>query len=248
MASKPRGVIFAGGTGTRLRPLTYITNKHLLPVFDRPMIMYPIESLRNLGIKDICIVTGENHVAAFKEYFSDGSKFGVSITYRTQSAPSGIADALLKSEDFFKGKKAIGICGDMLCGKVEVPPDAFTDNFAYIFIYERSQSWGAVPEFDAKGNILSIEEKPKVPKSNYLVSGLYIYPNDVFDTIKTLKPSQRGELEITDVNNRYIKQKRLKALKMYTYIADAGTFETLLKSSILRARELGYNVNYDDKK
>lgn len=247
MVSKPRGVIFAGGTGTRLQPLTYITNKHLLPVFDRPMIMYPIDTLKNLGIKDICIVTGENHIADFKKYFGDGSKFGVAIAYRTQPAPTGIADALLKSEDFFDGKKAVGICGDMLCGSVDVPPDAFVDDFAYIFIYERSQSWGAVPEFDKRGNIIGIEEKPKLPKSKYLVSGLYIYPNDVFDYIKKLKPSQRGEFEITDVNNWYIKQKRLKALKMDTYIADAGTFETLLKSSIFRAKELGYNVDYDQK-
>jgi len=178
------------------------------------------------------------------KFFSDGSEFGVSITYKAQKGPDGIADALLKAEDFFKNQKAVAICGDTFFDKITVPPNAFNDDFAYIFIQERKQPWGSVPEFDKEGNVINIEETPKSPKSNYVVEGLFIYPNDVFDHIRTQKPSKRGELEITDVNNWYLKQKRLKAVKIDSYVLDMGTFDTLLKATILRAKKLGHNVNY----
>ncbi len=242
-----KGVIFGGGTGSRLRPLTLITNKHLLPIFDKPMITYPLETLKSIGITDICIVTGENHVAEFERFLANGKDYGVSISYRTQEGPRGIPDALLKSEDFFDGDKAVGMCGDMICGNVNVPRGAFDNDLAYVYLIDRVQSWGAVPEFGSNGNIVDIVEKPKVPKSDFLVTGLYIYPNDVFDHIRRLKPSQRGELEITDLNKLYLKEGRLKAIKMDSYIADAGTFETLLKASIVRARELGYKASYNGK-
>jgi glucose-1-phosphate thymidylyltransferase len=231
-----KGVILAGGLGTRLRPLTEVTNKHLLPVFDQPMIIHPLNILKQIGITDICIVTGGEHMADFMRFLGSGSIFGVRLTYKIQDAPLGIAHALLQAEDFFDKEKVVAILGDNIFEKVEVPKEAFEDEYAYIFLKKLShpERFG-VAVFDDKGNIVEIEEKPKIPKSNFAVTGLYIYPNDVFDFIKTLKPSQRGELEITDVNNWYLKQGRLKAIKLEGYWSDAGTFSSWLKANILRA-------------
>mgnify|MGYP001626378991 CR=1 FL=1 len=232
-----KGIILAGGSGTRLRPLTEVTNKHLLPVFDQPMIVHPLNTLKQLGIKDICIVTGGEHMADFMRFLGSGEKFGVKLTYKIQDGPLGIAHALLQGEDFFKNeKKVIVILGDNIFEKVDVPKEAFEDDFAYIFLKEVSkpERFG-VAVFDKNGNVIEIEEKPKIPKSNFAVTGLYIYPSDVFDFIKTLKPSARGELEITDVNNWYLKQGRLKAIKLEGYWSDAGTFPSWLKANILRA-------------
>lgn len=255
MPSNPRGLICAGGTGTRLRPLTKVMNKHLLPILDKPMVLFPLETLEDLGIKEICLVTGEKDLESFKKLLGDGSEFDSSITYRTQEGPNGIADALLKAEDYLKGHKTVMILGDHLYGEIKMPKKALEDDYAYVFIQkfnrgesEDGQSWGAVPEFDKSGNIIGIEEKPKNPKSDHIVTGLYIYPDDVFDHIKMQKPSKRGELEITDVNNWYISQKRLKSIKIENFILDAGTFETLFKATIYRAKELGYDVDYKPKR
>jgi glucose-1-phosphate thymidylyltransferase len=231
-----KGAILAGGTGTRLKPLTEVTNKHLLPIFDQPMIVHPLNTLKQMGIDDICIVTGGEYMADFMRFLGSGARFEVRLTYKIQDGPLGIAHALLQTEDFFEKEKVVAILGDNIFEKIEVPKEAFEDDFAYIFLKEvkNPQRFG-VAVFDENGNIIEIEEKPKLPKSNFVVTGLYIYPNDVFDFIKTLKPSARGELEITDVNNWYLKQGRLKAIKLKGYWSDAGSFTSWLKANLLRA-------------
>lgn len=229
-----RGVILAGGTGSRLYPCTLVTNKHLLPVFDKPMIFHPLEILKSLGIDDILIVTGGESIGDFMKLLGSGENFGVRLTYRIQDKPLGIAHALLSAEDFAKGDKIVVILGDNVFEKVEVDKSLITtgDN-AIVFLkdVEDPQRFG-VATFDKDGNVIEIEEKPKVPKTNYAVTGLYVYPPDVFDFIKILKPSARGELEITDVNNFYIKNKRLKAIKLDRFWSDAGTFPSLMRASV----------------
>ena len=231
-----RGVILAGGQGTRLRPLTLVTNKHLLPVYDKPMIVHPLETLKSLGIKDILIVTGGEYMADFMRFLGSGEKFGVRLTYKIQDKPLGIAHALLQAEDFLRGeKKVVAILGDNIFEKIEIDDDLLNDeDNAIIFLkeVEHPERFGTAV-FDSNGKLIAIEEKPKVPKSKYAVTGLYIYPSDVFDFIKTLKPSARGELEITDVNNWYLKQGRLKYVIVKGFWTDAGTFPTLLRANIL---------------
>ena len=230
-----KGVILAGGEGTRLRPLTLVTNKHLLPVYDKPMIIHPLDTLKQLGIKDICIVTGGEYMADFMRFLGSGSNFDVRLTYKIQDKPLGIAHALLQAEDFSKGEKKIAvILGDNIFEKVELNNFDENDNCATIFLkeIEHPERFG-VAVFDSDGRLKEIEEKPKVPKSKYAVTGLYIYPTDVFDFIKTLKPSARGELEITDVNNWYLKQGRLKYEIVKGFWSDAGTFPSLLRANLL---------------
>lgn len=200
------------------------------------MILYPLEILKSLGIKDICIVTGGEYMADFMRFLGSGANFGVRLTYKIQDGPLGIAHALLQAEDFAKGEKKIAvILGDNIFEKVEIGNEfSEDDNNAIIFLkeLEHPERFG-VAVFDSNGKLIEIEEKPKVPKSKYAVTGLYIYPTDVFDFIKTLKPSQRGELEITDVNNWYLKQGRLKYVIVKGFWTDAGTFPTLLKANLL---------------
>ncbi len=231
-----KGIILAGGEGTRLRPLTLVTNKHLLPVYDKPMIIHPLETLKSLGIKDICIVTGGEYMADFMRFLGSGKNFGVNFTYKIQDGPLGIAHALLQAEDFAKGEKKIAvILGDNIFEKIELENDFDeNDNNAIIFLkeVEHPERFG-VAVFDSNGKLIEIEEKPKVPKSKFAVTGFYIYPTDVFDFIKTLKPSARGELEITDVNNWYLKQGRLKYIVVKGFWSDAGTFPTLLRANLL---------------
>lgn len=231
-----KGVILAGGLGTRLRPLTEVTNKHLLPVFDQPMIVHPLNTLKEIGIKKICIVTGGEYIADFMRFLGSGEKFGVELTYKIQDKPLGIAHALLQTEDFFRNEKVVAILGDNIFEKVEIPKEAFEDDNAYIFLKKVSkpERFG-VPVFGETGVLLAIEEKPQIPKSNYAVTGFYIYPNDVFDFIKTLNPSARGELEITDVNNWYLKRGKLKWIEVKGFWTDAGNFSSWLKANILRA-------------
>ncbi|MBI4015727.1 MAG: NTP transferase domain-containing protein [Candidatus Aenigmarchaeota archaeon] len=244
-----KGVILAGGEGTRLRPLTLVTNKHLLPVFDRPMIIHPLETLKSIGANDICIITGGEYMADFMRFLGSGSDLGVNLTYKIQDGALGIAHALLQTENFSNNGKIITILGDNIFEWVSIPPEAFTDDNAYIFLKEmkKPQRFG-VPVFDSSGNILKIEEKPAQPKSNFAVTGLYIYPADVFDFIKTLKPSGRGELEITDVNNWYLKQGRLKAIKVDGFWSDSGTLDSLLRATLLRALQKGSpSIGFLDK-
>ena len=239
MNEKIKGIILAGGTGSRLYPLTKVTNKHLLPVYNKPMVFYPLEALKSLGIKDICIVSGGEHIADFIRLLGSGSEFEVKLTYKVQDEPKGIAHALLQAEEFVKeGEKAAVILGDNIFEKVESPPNTFVDDNAYIYLkeVEDPERFG-VPKLSDERDVMGILEKPKNPPSKFAVTGLYVYPNDVFDFIKTLKPSQRGELEITDVNNWYIKQGRLKAVFLDGFWSDAGTFESLLKATLFVANK-----------
>lgn len=243
-----KGVILAGGEGTRLNPLTLVTNKHLLPVFNLPMVVYPLKSLKSIGITDICIVTGGEYIADFMRFFGSGINFGVNFTYKVQDGPKGIAHALVQAEDFFKKEKVVVILGDNIFEKIQVPKEVFSDNYAYVFLKEIDdpQRFG-VAVLGKDGNVLSIEEKPKNPKSNYAVTGFYIYPSDVFEFIKSLEPSARGELEITDVNNQYLKQSRLKTIKMDTFWSDAGTFGSLFKATVFFAGKYGFSPEKSSK-
>ena len=235
-----KGVILAGGLGTRLYPLTKVTNKHLLPVYDKPMIYYPIQTLINAGIDDILIVTGGNNAGDFLKLLGNGKEFGLKhINYTYQEGEGGIAEALRLAEFFASGEKVCVVLGDNL---IEKNIRRAVKNFqkqkegAKILLKEvpDPQRFG-VPEL-REDRIARIEEKPKKPKSQYAVIGIYLYDNDVFNIIKTLKPSNRGELEITDVNNRYIEKGLMTWDILEGWWTDAGTFESLLRANQLVAK------------
>ncbi|MCM1567419.1 MAG: sugar phosphate nucleotidyltransferase [Dehalobacter sp.] len=230
-----KGVILAGGTGSRLFPLTKVTNKHLLPVYDEPMIYYPLKTLINAGIRDIMIVSGKGHVGHFLELLGSGSEFGVRFSYEIQKEAGGIAQALSLAKDFVDGDSVTVILGDNIYeDNVKAHVRTFRSG-ARIFLkpVPDAHRFG-VAEVDEKENrVLGIEEKPKQPRSNYAVTGLYIYDKTVFDVISTLKPSGRGELEITDVNNYYVRQGTLSFSVLDGYWSDAGTFESLFRASEL---------------
>jgi len=228
-----RGVILAGGTGSRMHPCTLVTNKHLLPVYSKPMIFHPLDTLKSMGVTDIMIVTGGNSIGDFMQLLGSGENFGMKFTYKIQDKPAGIAHALLLAEDFAKGEKLVVILGDNIFENSKIPISGFGgDDKAAIFLkdVEDPERFG-VATIDEAGNVLEIEEKPKQPKSSYAVTGLYIYPPDVYDFIRTLKPSARGELEITDVNNFYIKSNRMQSVKLEGFWSDAGTFPSLMRAS-----------------
>jgi glucose-1-phosphate thymidylyltransferase len=235
-----KGVILAGGLGTRLYPLTKVTNKHLLPVYDKPMIYYPIQTLINAGIDDILIVTGGNNAGDFLKLLGNGKEFGLKhINYTYQEGEGGIAEALRLAEFFASGEKVCVVLGDNI---IEKNIRRAVKNFqkqkegAKILLKEvpDPQRFG-VPEL-REARIVRIEEKPKKPKSQYAVIGIYLYDNDVFNIIKTLKPSNRGELEITDVNNRYIEKGLMTWDILEGWWTDAGTFESLLHANQLVAK------------
>jgi len=239
-----KGVILAGGLGTRLYPLTKVTNKHLLPVFDKPMIYYPIQTLINAGIDDILIVTGGNNAGDFLKLVGNGKEFGLKhINYTYQEGEGGIAQALGLAEFFAAGDKVCVVLGDNIIEKnIRRGAEAFRKQKegAKVLLKEvpDPQRFG-VPEL--KGDkIAKIEEKPKDPKSNYAVIGIYFYDQTVFDFIKTLKPSNRGEMEITDVNNCYIEKGLMTWDLLEGWWTDAGTFESLLRANQLVA-ETGAN-------
>jgi glucose-1-phosphate thymidylyltransferase len=239
-----KGVILAGGLGTRLLPLTKVTNKHLLPVYDKPMIYYPITTLINAGIEDILIVTGGNDAGDFLRLIGNGQEFGLKhINYTYQEGQGGIADALSLAEFFADKEKICIVLGDNIIEKnIRGAVEAFKtqERGAKIMLKEvpDPQRFG-VPELD--GNwVLRIEEKPKAPRSKYAVIGIYLYDNTVFDIIKTLKPSDRGELEITDVNNTYIERGEMTWEVLDGWWTDAGTFDSLMRASHLVA-ETGAN-------
>jgi glucose-1-phosphate thymidylyltransferase len=232
-----KGVILAGGLGTRLYPLTKVTNKHLLPVYDKPMIYYPIQTLINAGIDDILIVTGGNNAGDFLRLLGNGKEFGLKhINYTYQEGEGGIAEALGLAEFFAAREKICVVLGDNLIEKnIRKAVEAFRmqKEGAKILLKEvpDPQRFG-VPEL--KGDqVVRIEEKPKEPKSRYAVIGIYLYDATVFDMIKGLKPSQRGELEITDVNNRYIEKGTMTWDILEGWWTDAGTFESLLYANDL---------------
>jgi glucose-1-phosphate thymidylyltransferase len=239
-----KGIILAGGLGTRMYPLTKITNKHLLPVYDKPMIYYPLQALLNAGIEDILIVTGGNYAGDFLRLLGNGHDFGLKhINYTYQEGEGGIAAALILAEFFADKDKICVILGDNIIEKnIRTAVQAFErqQEGAKIILKEvpDPQRFG-VPVLEGD-KIVRIEEKPKAPRSPYAVTGIYLYDKKVFDIIKTLRPSDRGELEITDVNNAYIEKGQLTWEVLDGWWTDAGTFESLLKASQLVA-ESGAN-------
>ena len=232
-----KGIILAGGLGTRLHPLTKITNKHLLPIYDRPMIHYPLMTLVQAGIRDILIVTGGNHAGEFLRLLGNGREFGLEdIAYTYQEGEGGIAEALSLARHFADGEKIAVILGDnILEGDIRGPVAAFREQprGARILLTKVADPGRfGVPEI-RDGRIVAIEEKPKIPKSEYAVVGVYMYDPTVFDIIGTLKPSGRGELEITDVNNAYIARHELQHDVLEGWWTDAGTFESLFRANQL---------------
>jgi len=231
-----RGVVLAGGTGSRLRPLTKVTNKHLLPVGQKPMIYYPIEKLTGIGIEEILIVTGVEHMGDVVGLLGSGREFGCRFTYKVQDEAGGIAQALGLAENFANGQSLAVILGDNIF-QIGLKPHAeqyvAQGQGARLLLKEVSdpERFGVVEIKD--GQVLGIEEKPKRPKSNLAIIGVYFYDSTVFDIIKTLKPSARGELEITDVNNAYIRKGQLTSAILEGWWTDAGTFESLTRANEL---------------
>ncbi|MFH1842254.1 MAG: sugar phosphate nucleotidyltransferase [bacterium] len=234
-----KGVILAGGLGSRLLPCTRITNKHLLPVLDRPMIYYPIRTLINAGIDDILLVTGGNYAGHFLQLLGNGKEFGLKeLHYTYQDGEGGIADALRLAEDFADGGRICVVLGDNIIEKsIKDAADAYREqpSGARILLKEVDdpERFG-VPVMDGK-RVVRIEEKPQQPQSNYAVTGIYFYDHLVFDMIRQLKPSDRGELEISDVNNMYLERDLLEWSLLDGWWTDAGTFESLLRASNLVA-------------
>jgi len=228
-----KGIILAGGTGSRLYPLTKVTNKHLLPVYDKPMIYYPLEMLVDAGIQEIMIISGRGHAGHFLELLGSGAEMGVGIAYEIQEEAGGIAQALGLARNWTGKDDIVVILGDNIFeDRIGREVDEF-DSGARIFLKEvpDPQRFGVA---SVEGNrVVEIEEKPKEPKSNLAVTGLYMYDSRVFEIIKNLKPSHRGELEITDVNNAYIRMNEMRYSMLEGFWSDAGTFESLMRASLL---------------
>ena len=241
-----KGIVLAGGLGSRLRPLTAVTNKHLLPVFNQPMIYYPIQTLVNAGITDIMIVTGGNSAGDFLKLLGNGKAFGLKhINYTYQEGEGGIAEALSLVEHFAAGDPVCVVLGDNIIeGNISAAVHAYHDQGSGAKIILKKvpdpQRFG-VPVLDGP-RVLHIEEKPEAPKSDFAVIGIYMYDGEVFDIIRTLKPSGRGELEITDVNNAYIERDAMTWDELQGWWTDAGTFESLLLASNLVAESGANNL------
>ncbi len=231
-----KGIILAGGSGSRLYPVTKVYSKQLALIYDKPLIYHPLSSLMLGGIRDILIISNEETIPLYRQLFGDGSQLGLTIEYVVQKAPNGIAEAFILGEEFIKNDSVTLVLGDnIFYGNFNFFYNALKANeCATIFGYQVTdpQRYGIV-EFDKEGKAISIEEKPKIPKSNYAVPGIYIYDNEVVNISKNLKPSARGELEITDVNKEYLGQKKLKVEKIGRGVAwlDTGTPEALLQAA-----------------
>ena len=231
-----KGIILAGGAGSRLYPLTLVASKQLQPVYDKPMVYYPLTTLIEGGIRDLCLISTPHDLPRFKQLLGDGSRFGLTIDYREQEKPAGIAQAFLIAESFIGKENVTLILGDNIFYGGDAFAKAFSEfkGGATIFGYHVNdpERYGVV-EFDAQGRAISIEEKPKQPKSNYAVPGLYIYDNEVLNIVKAQKPSARGELEITDVNVSYLNRGNLRVSRLTRGFAwlDAGTSSSLHEAS-----------------
>ncbi|MEE0349420.1 MAG: glucose-1-phosphate thymidylyltransferase RfbA [Lachnospiraceae bacterium] len=233
-----KGIVLAGGSGTRLYPLTTVTSKQLLPIYDKPMIYYPISVLMDAGIRDILIISTPNDTARFEALLGDGHQFGINLTYKIQSSPDGLAQAFLIAEDFIGGDTVAMVLGDNIFHghglKKRLVAAASKKKGATVFGYyvDDPERFGIV-EFDENNRAISIEEKPEHPKSNYCVTGLYFYDNRVVDFAKSLSPSARGELEITDLNKIYLEKGELEVSLLgqgFTWL-DTGTHESLVDAT-----------------
>ncbi|MEK7607800.1 MAG: sugar phosphate nucleotidyltransferase [Patescibacteria group bacterium] len=241
-----KGIVLAGGLGTRLRPLTLVTNKHLLPVYNKPMILYPIETLRRSGILEIMLVCGREHAGDFINFLGSGKEYGVKLSYAVQDKNNGgIADALAYTEDFSDGGSMAVILGDNIFEDSFKGSVKSFQNGAKVFLKKvpNPQRYG-VPVFDKSGKkIVKIEEKPENPKSSYALTGFYLVDNDIFSFIKKLKPSKRGELEMTDALNHYVEMGKTSFSVVNGQWYDTGTIDSLLESAIQIKNKLGGKIS-----
>ena len=236
-----KGIILAGGSGTRLYPLTKVTSKQLLPIYDKPMIYYPLSTLMLAGIKDILIISTPDDTPRFEELLGDGSKFGINLSYAVQPSPDGLAQAFLIGEDFIGDDTCAMVLGDNifygsyfrknLADAVKAAEEGYATIFGY---YVKDPGRFGIVEFDKNRNVISVEEKPQHPKSNYCITGLYFYDNRVVNMAKQVKPSARGELEITDLNRLYLNEGKLKVQLLGRGFAwlDTGTMDSLMEASV----------------